>query len=434
MNDPSKPRNVLIVAFHFPPQKGSSGLLRTLKFARYLPEFGWRPTVLTVHLRAYEAIEMRGAGSVPPELPVIRAQAWDTKKHFGIRGHYFGLLALPDRWISWLLGAVPAGLRAIRTNRIDLIFSTFPIASAVLLGYVLHRLSGKPWVLDLRDSMTEDDYPREPRTRRAWRWLERKAVQHADRIVFTAPSTIRMYLNRYPELCEDKCILIPNGFDEEDFSGLLVSEPAHKSPEHPIVLLHAGLLYPEERDPRPFFTALARLKREGRIHSRSLQVIFRAAGSEDIYQALTDDAGISDLVKFDGHIPYRQSLQECSEADGLLLFQAANCDHQIPAKAYEYLRIRKPVFALTTRTGDTAALLSEIGGATIADLADEDDIYEQLPRFLDSLRAANHPLPDSRRIQRYERRNQAEHLAKCFGEIQRQVAPLAATRAESAAR
>src|SRR5579885_2273403 len=33
-------QNVLIIAFHFPPQRGSSGLLRTLKFCRYLPEFG----------------------------------------------------------------------------------------------------------------------------------------------------------------------------------------------------------------------------------------------------------------------------------------------------------------------------------------------------------------------------------------------------------
>lgn len=428
-----KPRNALIVAFHFPPQKGSSGLLRALKFARYLPEFGWRPTVLTAHLRAYEAIETRGTATVPSEFSVIRAQAWDTKRHFGIRGHYFRLLALPDRWISWLLGAIPAGLWAIRRHKIDVIFSTFPIASAVLLGYVLHRLSGKRWVLDLRDSMTEENYPRDARTRRVSRWIERKAIYHADRIVFTAPSTVSMYLNRYPELRRDKCLLIPNGFDEEDFSGL-VAQADRKPSEQPLILLHTGLLYPEERDPRPFFRALAHLKREGRIDSSSLKVVFRAAGAENIYQDLVDQGGISDLVKFDGHIPYRQSLQECAEADGLLLFQAANCDHQIPAKAYEYLRIRKPVFALTTRTGDTARLLSEVGGATIANLADEGDIRAQLPRFLDSLRAATHPLPDAQRIQRYARRHQAQQLAKCFGELLPQAAPLTATKAESATR
>ena len=427
-------RNVLIVAFHFPPQKGSSGLLRTLKFSRYLPEFGWRPTVLTLHLRAYEAIDIRSNGSVPRDLRVIRAQAWDTKRHLGFRGRYAGVLAIPDRWISWILGAIPAGLRAIRRGKIDLIFSTFPITSAVLIGYVLHRLSGIPWVLDLRDSMTEEDYPREPRTRRIWRLIEKKAVQHADRIVFTAPSTLRMYLNRYPELGSDKCLLIPNGFDEEDFSGLPASEGRCKSEEQPLVLLHTGLVYPEERDPRPFFRALARLKREGRISSRSLQIVFRAAGCEDVYQALLDDLRISDLVKLQEHVPYRQALQECAHADALLLFQAANCDHQIPAKAYEYLRLRRPIFALATRTGDTAALLAEVGGATIASLADENEIYECLPRFLDNLRTGRHPLPDAQRIQRYARRNQAQQLAKCFSELEPQVARLTATKAESAAK
>lgn len=434
MADSSQPRNVLIVAFHFPPQKGSSGLLRTLKFARYLPQFGWRPTILTAHLRAYEAVDIRGSGGVPPDLSVIRAQAWDAKRLFGLRGHYLDLFALPDRWISWVLGAIPAGLRAIRSDRIDVVFSTFPIASAVLLGYALHRLSGKPWVLDLRDSMTEQDYPRDARTRRIWRWIEKKAVRHAARIVFTAPSTLRMYLNRYPELPKDKCLLIPNGFDEEDFLSLTVSESTGKSEELPLILLHTGLLYPEERDPRPFFRALARLKCERRVSSRSVQIVFRAAGSENSYQSLVDDLGISDLVKFQGHVPYRQSLQECADADGLLLFQAANCNHQIPAKAYEYLRLRKPIFALTTRTGDTAALLSEIGGATIANLADEHDICEQLPVFLDSLRAGKHPLPDAQRIQRYARRNQAQQLARCLGELELQTAPVTETEVESTAR
>ena len=123
MTNDSKTVNILVIAFHFPPQTGSSGLLRTLKFCRYLPDFVLNATVLTTHPRAYESFDPRGIRNLPDRLPVIRALAWDTKKHLGIRGRYLGWMALPDRWVSWLLGAVPAGLFAIQRKRIEVIFA-----------------------------------------------------------------------------------------------------------------------------------------------------------------------------------------------------------------------------------------------------------------------------------------------------------------------
>jgi len=427
-------RNVLVIAFHFPPQTGSSGLLRTLKFCRYLPDFGWNPTVLTTHLRAYESFDPRGTKTLPDGLPVIRALAWDTKKHFGLRGRYLGWMALPDRWVSWLIGAVPCGVLAIQNKHIEVIFSTFPIASAVLLGFVLHQLTGKPWIVDLRDSMTEEVYPRDPRTRRLWLWLERKAMQHADRVIFTAASTREMYLKRYPQLTPEKCLLISNGYDEEDFAALHMSNSAPLDAARPLRLLHTGLIYREERDPRPFFRTLAKLKREGRIDSSTLSIVFRAPGSEELFQRFIGDLGIADILQLQPHVPYRQALQECADADGLLLFQAANCDHQIPAKSYEYLRLRKPIFALTTHTGDTAALLREVGGATIANLAEEGDIYDKLPVFLAALRSGSHPLPDEVIIRRYARRNQTERLAQCLSELKNQSVTAVMESAETLSR
>src|SRR5882762_736658 len=107
------PNSVLIVAFHFPPQAGSSGQLRALKFCRYLPEFGWQPSVLTLNPKAYEAIDARSEKTISPNVPVYRAFALDTKRHLGFRGAYLDWMALPDRWVTWLLGAIPTGLRAI---------------------------------------------------------------------------------------------------------------------------------------------------------------------------------------------------------------------------------------------------------------------------------------------------------------------------------
>ena len=44
-------KRVLMIAFHFPPLRGSSGIQRTLKFAQYLPQFGWTPVVISAHPR-----------------------------------------------------------------------------------------------------------------------------------------------------------------------------------------------------------------------------------------------------------------------------------------------------------------------------------------------------------------------------------------------
>ena len=50
-----------MVAYHFPPLAGGSGIQRTLRFAQYLPEFGWQPLVLTASPCAIESDFLRQA-------------------------------------------------------------------------------------------------------------------------------------------------------------------------------------------------------------------------------------------------------------------------------------------------------------------------------------------------------------------------------------
>jgi hypothetical protein len=407
-----------MIAYHFPPQAGSSGLLRSLKYCRFLPDSDWHPAVLTPQPRAYEKIDEKSLESIPADVPIIRSFAIDAKKHMGIGGRYIRYLALPDRWVSWILGGVPAGLRAIRTNGIEILYSTFPIMSAAVIGLALRRLTGLPWVLDLRDPMSQDDYPHDPLVRRVWRYIERACMRRVSRVIFTAETTRQLYLRRYPDLLKpEMCILISNGYDEEDFGDLSIPKPGPVPAARPVRLVHSGLIYPIERDPRPMFNAVARMKKTGRLSTDKIQIVFRAPGSEDLYRKLLAERNIQDLILLEPHIPYRQALQECADADGLLLFQATAFDLQIPAKAYEYLRIGKPILALTTHTGDTAALLREVGGATIVNLISEDEIYEGLSSFVDALRVGMHPLPDSEKIRRYTREAQAGQLAKVLDEL-----------------
>jgi len=419
---PSAMRRILIVAYHFPPQSGSSGLLRSLKFARYLIEHRWLPTVLTVHPRAYERLDDRQLSEVPDVVSVFRAFALDTRRHLSFRGRYLRWMTLPDRWASWCLGGIPAGLWMTRAHKVDVIFTTFPVATAILIGLFLHRCTGKPWVVDLRDSMTENHYPRDPLTWRVWRWLESQAMRYGSRFLFTAEATRSMYLKRYPHLRPQDCLVISNGYDEEDFAGMEGLHPQIEQDRGPTRLVHAGLVYPEERDPRPFFRALARLKVEGRIDGSQLLVELRAPGSEEYYAEMLADLNLEDLVRLLPSLPYREVLEDCAAANALLLLQAACCDHQIPAKAYEYLRLQRPILALVSNTGETATLLRRTGGATFIDIGDEQAIYRGLPGFLAAVRHQIHPVASLEVVQQFSRRGQASVLAKCLDQLMEEAA------------
>ncbi len=383
-------RRVLLIAYHYPPVKVSSGIQRTLKFSAYLRENGWEPMVLTISPRAYEKTSDDQMAEIPGGMVVERAFGLDTSRHLAIGKRYPGWLAQPDRWVSWLPGAVWRGMSMIRRHRPMAIMSTYPIATAHLIGLCLQRLSGLPWVADFRDSMTEPGYPRDPLTWRIHRRLERAIIRRCARAVFTTEGTREMYAERYPEKPASNWSVIENGFDDENFhdaeSGFA---PAPLGQPGQLTLIHSGILYPQERDPKPFFAALRALKDGSDISSDRLQVILRATGSDHHYRPMLAELGLTDIVKLAPTVNYRDALREMLCADGLLLFQASMCNHQIPAKLYEYLRAGRPIFTLTDPIGNTASSLRAAGATDIVNIADAQDIAAGLRRFVAQLRSGS---------------------------------------------
>jgi glycosyltransferase involved in cell wall biosynthesis len=418
MVTPQKDRRVLMVAFHFPPQRGSSGVQRTLKFSRYLGASGWQPLVLSAHPRAYAVKGDDQLGDVPAEVVVRRAFALDSSRHLAFKGRYLAALALPDRWISWLFGAVPAGLRLVRQYRPQVIWSTYPIATAHLIGLALHRLTGLPWVADLRDPMTDVDYPPNRATRTAYRWVERQTVRHAARVVFTTPGAVAAYRTRYPHLPPERFVLIENGYDEENFSDAeSLATPRSAAAASPLLLVHSGIIYKTERDPVPFFEALAALLKAGRISPATLQVRLRAPVHDDYLNALISSHGIGSIVTLAPHVPYREALNEMLSADALLVLQGSSCNTQIPAKIYEYLRAGRPILALTDPAGDTAATLRNVGIDSIGPLDSRDAIMETLMRFIGQVNAGTAPLPAPEVVLANSRRSRASQLGALLDEV-----------------
>ena len=107
-------KRVLMIAYHFPPLAGSSGIQRTLRFVQHLPDFGWEPLVLTADPKAYDSTSDDLLSEVPERTVVRRSLALDTARHLSFGGRYFNWMAQPDRWISWKYSAVREGLKMIK--------------------------------------------------------------------------------------------------------------------------------------------------------------------------------------------------------------------------------------------------------------------------------------------------------------------------------
>jgi glycosyltransferase involved in cell wall biosynthesis len=410
-------KRALLVAFHFPPQAGSSGIQRTLSFSKHLGRHGWEPMVLSAHPRAYDIQNPSQLASIPSDLIVKRAFALDVKRHIGIKDRYPGLLAMPDRWSSWLLGAVPAGLSLIRKHRPQVIWTTFPIATASLIGLVLHRLTGLPWIADLRDPMLQSTYPTVKLQRKAFGWIEAQTLKHCTLAVCTTHSAMQAYRTRFPELA-DKFRVIENGYDEDGLSAQGASSTAAVPPANrPITLLHSGMLYETGRNPSAFLRALATLKHEGKVSAASLRIVLRAPGDVEPIEKMMRELDLGDIVEIAPAIPYREALREMLAADGLMIFQGKHYNAQIPAKIYEYFWARRPVLGLVDAAGETAHVLRAAGFDSMAAMDQPDAIAKALEQFLTQIRNGTAYVATPEVVAQSSRANRARQLADVFDEV-----------------
>ncbi len=403
-------KRILMIAYHFPPLSGSSGIQRTLRFVQYLPEFGWKPLVLTAHVRAYERTSPDLLGDVSSDTVVCRAYALDTARHLSIGGRYPGFLARPDRWMTWKFDGIRQGMRLIEEFRPDVIWSTYPIATAHVIAAELQRRTSLPWIADFRDPMAQEGYPTDPLTWQSFKCIEEQAMEQASLALFTTPGAARVYRERYPG-AKARIEVLENGYDEETFAKA-EKELRECTPLNPgyLTLLHSGIVYPSERDPSALFKAIEKVKQSGHPAAAKIKLRFRAAVHEELLIHLARKHGIADVIEILPAISYREALREMLRADGLLLLQAANCNDQIPAKLYEYLRANRPLIALTESTGDTAATLAATGVRAIAPLDNPESIVSLFIAFAEHPEL--HTLPNSSSVSAASRFGRSKELAQ----------------------
>ena len=210
-------KEVLIISYYFPPL-GMGGVQRPAKWAKYLPEFGWKPVVITVKDIVYYAYDYSILREIE-EVPVFRTESLDplrvskwfrvdkNNENSGSRSKKFGVLFrkflnywfIPDIRILWVPFVVIKAYKILKYDKhIKAVITTSPPNSVHVAGYILKKIFGVPWIADLRDDWLFEIETRSLTVfhKRVNRWILRKTLKFADGIV-TVSAGIAERLNSF---------------------------------------------------------------------------------------------------------------------------------------------------------------------------------------------------------------------------------------------
>jgi glycosyltransferase involved in cell wall biosynthesis len=388
-------QKVLIITYYWPPGSGA-GVQRWLKFSKYLTKQGWEPLILTVDpdFAVYPAIDNSLNNEIPGNLTIYKTRARNYFKLYYkdkskipsagfavdeergfishitkfLRGNFF----IPDPRRGWNWFAFKKACEIIETQGTDRIITTSPPHSTQLIGLKLKKkYPGIRWIADLRDPWTDIYYYEKfyPTlfSKKIDSAYEKKVLKSSDRIITVGNSLKELFSSKIPGI-EEKIEVISNGYDEEDFSGLIASKPDI------FTISYVGTLsgsYPVGgflKALKPFIEKgiSFRLRFTGVVSPEQIELISSAAGKSNI-----------EFIPFSAHTT---AIRNMLEASALLLIIP---DHQssrsiITGKLFEYLTSGKPVICLGPADGDAAEILKETGHGATFDYDDSEAISEYL--------------------------------------------------------
>ncbi|MDM7926943.1 MAG: glycosyltransferase family 4 protein [bacterium] len=425
-------RNILFLSYYFPPM-GMGGVQRSVKFVKYLPEFGWNPIVLTVKDVRYHGHD-RSLEKDIAEARVIRAGSLDplrlaflargqAKAGAGSAGDSTGLLNrvilpwlfVPDSKIGWLPFAVRAGLQAAEKNRIQAIFTTSPPHSAHLAGTLLRRRLGIPWIADFRDSWNREPFDRVPTPahRRMNEFLLRLILKYADRITGVSSRVLKdmQCLSRRPA---DDFIWNPNGFDPEDFRNF-----RHERSNR-FRITYSGTVN-SVHPPDTFLAGAGKALRLEPALRKAFEIRFVGSVSDMDLNGMIRCYGLDGLVKQTGYVLHAESLKHLSSSDALLLvLPAESGPGVIPGKLYEYLASGLPILGVLP-DGEAGRITLDSGRGRVVRPGDADGIASALIGMYRDWRKGKGKRTVGYRTdawtEQFSRKRQTERLAEILNEI-----------------
>jgi glycosyltransferase involved in cell wall biosynthesis len=443
--------NVLFVAYYYPPAAGQGlpATMRSVKFIRNLKEtevhvlsvdpqhyasnitfdhgmtlpvngesvsrtgifdpFG-RMLRLRARLRSRRgALEGAGVSTASFISSQERTHVTNRSRVQRLKDFVYYLSYFPDAESPWLFNAFFRGRKIVRENHVDVIFATGSPWTSLVVGYMISRATGRPLMVDFRDPWVNNPFhPSRGKVLDGFaKTLERWIVRQSAVVSLNTEPLREDFVHRYPELPEDRFVVLPNGFDPSDFSN--VSSPRSSPSPNDLVLCHAGFLY-GVRDPAPLLEALLiareKLQNSGK-RIRFIQ-IGRIQVDYNLQKRYSEILGDKTFEVLD-QMPYGECLETMSGADVLVNIQPGT-KTQVPSKLYDYLGLGRCILTITPQDGALGRMVRKHG---FGDSFEPSDIKGMADRLMELLELKRE---HGRLISEYPNKNEfnVAHITKEF--------------------
>ena len=422
-------KRVLIITYYFPPRPGVASL-RLRGLAKYLPEFGWEPVILTAALPStpdprFQVIQTPYPGDVSALLKkrLHLQPASGFQEQIGIplaiRGSKHsisgqltqfakGFIVYPDEQKYWLPFGIKAGHKLLQKEKFDALLSSFGPVTCHLIAKDLKIRFGIPWGADFRDLWTQDHYyPYSGLRKWIEKKLETKTLDWADAIVTVS----RPDAEKMRALHQGKPVFtIPNGFDPDEVS----TAPLTKE----FTITYTGQLYQGKRDPKLLLKALHELIAEGTIDSSNIKVRFFGPAEYWLEREIKR-YHLEGVVEQYGTVPREIVLDKQRESHILLLLNWDNPREVgvYTGKVFEYLAAKRLVLAIGGPRGVVAELLEGTGaGVHISKLPGLKNFLTQAYKYYAATGGTLYNGNDTE-IRKYSHREMARKFAEVLTNI-----------------
>ncbi|MHA6247654.1 glycosyltransferase family 4 protein [Pontibacter sp. CAU 1760] len=426
--------NLIYISYYWPPS-GGPGVQRGLKFCKYFPQFGVQPTVLTVDEKqaSYPLLDPTFEKEVPNGLPLHRTDTTEPFEYYKklsgkkeipfsgfanqkgkdtvvdklfkfVRGNLF----IPDARVGWNRHAIKKAAELLQQGNFQAIITTSPPHSTQLIGLKLKKKYNLPWIADLRDPWTNihyyDQLHHTALAKRLDEKYERQVLEQADAIIVTSEDTKRLFLNKPISINRKKIHVIPNGYDEDDFT--FPSQP----PKNELLITYTGTIT-ETYNIDVFLKALAHVMS---VHDEiNYKLRFVGQVSEGVKKRI-GQAGVEGITEYIPYVPHDKAIQYLMQSTVLLL-AIADVDAvyaNVPGKLFEYLAANKPIICLGPVHSDTDRIIDECGAGRLFHYTAYELMLDHLTQLSKSWKLnPNLDLPQINHA-RYSRRALTEELAR----------------------
>jgi len=417
------PHKVLVISYYFPPM-GFSGVQRITKFVKYMKDFDWEPTVLTINPKTYYAFDESLLREVEDaKVRIVRTNPKDpTQRLFSqsklkndfsrkILNRVSQTFLLPDNKRGWMSDALKVASELLQNEKHDIIFATAPPYTTFRIGDELKRKFDIPLILDYRDAWLDDVlswYPT-PIHRTIVKKMEQRVLLNTNKIIVYTRQLKEHLLINYPFLSSEDIKIIPHGFDEEDFQ----FEFQSTKPKDKMRITYSGVFY-DERTPKYFVEAVKRLFYEYPELSNKIEFCF-VGNFKKKYDKLINNVDLKNSFNIVGYIDHKDSVKYLLDSDILwLMIRHSKNPHLVAtSKLYEYFGTRKTILGCVP-DGAASQLLKEYQSSFITHPEDINGIKSAIFSIYQQYSKNQLPKPKDDFVNKFNRKTLTHELVKEF--------------------